>query len=119
MPLLVCGDFNSTPDSAVYEYLRHGTVRADHEDLREDPCGLLRHLQIGHSMQFSTAYETCNGREAEYTNYTENFKGTLDYIWFSPDTLSVLAISEVDVESQLTQETALPSSTRPSDHISL
>ena len=31
----------------------------------------------------------------------------------------VLAISQVDDESQLTQETALPSSTRPSDHVSL
>merc|ERR1712151_456061 len=62
---------------------------------------------------------TCNGCEAKYTNYTEDFKGTLDYIWFSPDALAVLAISQVDDESQLTQETALPSSTRPSDHVSL
>jgi len=119
MPLLVCGDFNSTPESAVYEYLVTRTVRSDHEDLRTDPCGLLKHLKLGHSLRMSTAYETCNGREAQYTNYTEDFKGTLDYIWFTADSLSVLAISQVDDESQLTQETALPSSTRPSDHVSL
>merc|ERR1712039_463026 len=65
------------------------------------------------------AYETCTGREAEYTNYTEDFKGTLDYIFFTGQTLTVLAISQVDDESQLMQETALPSSTRPSDHVSL
>merc|ERR1712190_365308 len=52
-------------------------------------------------------------------NYTEDFKGTLDYIFFSSETLTVLAISQVDDESQLMQETALPSSTRPSDHVSL
>jgi CCR4-NOT transcription complex subunit 6 len=119
MPLLVCGDFNSTPDSAVYEYCRRGTVQAEHEDLQIDPCGILKHLSVGHSLRMSTAYETCNGREADYTNYTEDFKGTLDYIWFTSETLSVLAISQVDDESQLTQETALPSSTRPSDHVSL
>lgn len=119
MPLLVCGDFNSTPDSAVYEYLRQGSIRGNHEDLRSDPCGLLKHLTIQHPLRMATAYETCNGVEAEYTNYTEDFKGTLDYIWFSYDTLAVLAISQVDEESQLTQETALPSSTRPSDHVSL
>jgi len=119
MPLLICGDFNSTPESAVYEYLRRGSVRADHEDLRADPCGLLKNIQLGHSLRMATAYETCNGREAAYTNYTEDFKGTLDYIWFSPDALAVLAISQVDDESQLMQETALPSSTRPSDHVSL
>ncbi|CAK0911320.1 unnamed protein product [Prorocentrum cordatum] len=119
MPLLICGDFNSTPDSAVYEYLRKGSVRGDHEDLRNDPCGLMGKLTLRHSLCMATAYQTCNGREAQYTNYTEDFKGTLDYIWFSPDALAVLAISQVDDESQLTQETALPSSTRPSDHVSL
>merc|ERR1712194_125498 len=106
-------------ESAVYEYLVTRTVRSDHEDLRTDPCGLLKQLKLGHSLRMSTAYETCNGREAQYTNYTEDFKGTLDYIWFTADSLSVLAISQVDDESQLTQETALPSSTRPSDHVSL
>lgn len=119
MPLLICGDFNSTPDSAVYEYLRRGQVRSDHDDLRSDPCGLLKQLTLRHSLCMATAYETCNRSEAQYTNYTEEFKGTLDYIWFSPDSLDVLAISQVDDESQLTQETALPSSTRPSDHVSL
>jgi len=119
MPMLVCGDFNSTPDSAVYEYLRRGSVDTDHADLRADPAGVLKNLSMGHAMRMATAYETCNGQEAPYTNYTEDFKGTLDYIWFSSDTLVVLAISQVDDESQLTQETALPSSTRPSDHVSL
>jgi len=119
MPLLICGDFNSTPESAVYEYMRRGSIRGDHDDLRADPCGLLKQLSLRHSLCMATAYETCNGREAEYTNYTEDFKGTLDYIWFSPDALAVLAISQVDDESQLMQEQALPSSTRPSDHVSL
>lgn len=119
MPLLLCGDFNSTPDSAVYELLRQGSVRSDHEDLKTDPCGLLKRTTFSHSMNMATAYETCNGREAQYTNYTEDFKGALDYIWFSSDNLAVLAISQVDEESQLSQETALPSSTRPSDHVSL
>lgn len=121
MPLLICGDFNSTPQSAVYEYLQKGHVRHDHEDLRLDPCGLLKQMRdsFRHSMRVGTAYQSCTGHEAQYTNYTEDFKGTLDYIWYSPDALRVLAISEVDQEAQLQQETALPSSTRPSDHVSL
>lgn len=118
VPLLICGDFNSTPESAVYEYMRRGSVRTDHEDLSRDPC-LFKHLNLEHSLQLATAYETCNRAEAQYTNYTEDFKGTLDYIWFSQTNLAVLAISQVDEENQLTQETALPSSTRPSDHVSL
>merc|ERR1711967_126002 len=119
MPILLCGDFNSMPESAVYELLRSGSVRSDHEDLKVDPCNLLKRLNFGHNLTIGTAYETCNGREADYTNYTEDFKGTLDYIWYTTESLVVLAISQVDEESQLTQETALPSSTRPSDHVSL
>jgi len=119
MPMLLCGDFNSMPESAVYELLRTGSVRSDHEDLKVDPCGLLQKTTFRHNLRIGTSYETCNGREAEYTNYTEDFKGTLDYIWYSSDDLVVLAISQVDDEGQLSQETALPSSTRPSDHVSL
>merc|ERR1719456_846599 len=76
-------------------------------------------MNFGHNMNIGTAYEVCNGRAADYTNYTEDFKGTLDYIWYTSEQLVVLAISQVDDESQLSQETALPSSTRPSDHVSL
>merc|ERR1712054_186522 len=119
MPIPLCGDFNSMPESAVYELLRSGSVRSDHEDLKVDPCGLLSRTNFGHNLRISTAYEVCNGREADYTNYTEDFTGTLDYIWYSSESLVVLAISQVDDESQLAQETALPSSTRPSDHVSL
>jgi len=119
IPCLICGDFNSTPDSAVYEYIRTGCIRPDHKELKTDPCGLLSSIQFGHPLKLSSAYEACSGKEPEYTNYTDEFKGTLDYIFFSSESLAVLAISEVDAESHLKQETALPSSTRPSDHLSL
>lgn len=119
MPMLLCGDFNSMPDSAVYELLRANSVRSDHEDLKVDPCGLIKRTNFGHNLTLGSSYETCNIQEADYTNYTEDFKGTLDYIWYTSDSLVVLAISQVDDESQLCQETALPSSTKPSDHVSL
>ncbi|CAD7927691.1 unnamed protein product [Amoebophrya sp. A25] len=121
-PLLVCGDFNSTPKSAVYELWHDGHVTPNHDDIisRPDVCGLLSNpLLFYHSLRLMSAYEACSGNEAQYTNYTEDFKGTLDYIWFSPDKVSALAVSAVDDEQTLQQEMALPSSTRPSDHISL
>ncbi|CAD7927408.1 unnamed protein product [Amoebophrya sp. A120] len=121
MPLLVCGDFNSTPQSAVYELWHDGHVSPNHEDLdRPDICGLLANPFIfKHDFRLMSAYEACSGEEAQYTNYTEDFTGTLDYIWFTPDKVVALAVSAVDDDTTLQQETALPSSTRPSDHISL
>ncbi|CAK9001954.1 unnamed protein product [Durusdinium trenchii] len=120
-PLLLAGDFNSTPDSAVYEYLKKGMINGAHEDLRHDPSGLLSRfrMHMHHNLKLSTAYATCTGHEAKFTNYTEDFKGTLDYIWFSPEVLQVVAITQVDEESELRKEHALPSSNRPSDHVSL
>ena len=54
-------------------------VRSEHEDIQRDPVGLLRNLHtIGHNLRLMSAYETCNTREAEYTNYTEDFKGKYD-----------------------------------------
>merc|ERR1712194_813709 len=129
LPLLVCGDFNSTPDSAVYELWSRGAVAATHPDLlQKDPHGLVRGLAkhsksgnggLEHELELLSAYSTVYKQEPEYTNFTESFAGTLDYIWFSPHNLSILAISEVDERSTLLEESALPSSTRPSDHISL
>jgi CCR4-NOT transcription complex subunit 6 len=34
LPLVVCGDFNSVPSSAVYALLAHAAVPADHPDLK-------------------------------------------------------------------------------------
>jgi len=121
VPHLLAGDFNSTPESAVYQFLRNGRVTEKHEDLVHDPCGLLGRMMphMTHDLQLATAYETCNGKEAPFTNYTEEFKGTLDYVWFSHQDLSVLAVTQVDDERDLKEETALPSSKRPSDHVSL
>lgn len=42
-------------------------------------------MVFGHQMRLMSAYEACSSKEAAYTNYTEDFKGTLDYIWFTPD----------------------------------
>jgi endonuclease/exonuclease/phosphatase family metal-dependent hydrolase len=41
MPLLVCGDFNSLPDSGVYALVTGGSLARDHQDLRSHsyvPC---------------------------------------------------------------------------------
>lgn len=105
----------------MYELWRNAHVDPRHEDLkRPDICGLMSNpLSFGHRLRLLSGYEICTGKEAPYTNYTEDFKGTLDYIWFTPDTLSALWVSEVDSIENLNWEMWLPSSTRPSDHISL
>jgi mRNA deadenylase 3'-5' endonuclease subunit Ccr4 len=53
-----------------------------------------------------------------YTNFTENFKATLDYIFHSKFLVPV-RILKLPVLSELTLEEYLPSSRYPSDHLKL
>ena len=108
----------------VYQLWCKGGVSSHHPDIIEkDAHGLIKHLSqtnsLRHELSLLSGYESVYKKEPEFTNFTENFRGTLDYIWFSPESLNILAVSKVDDEGQLTDEGALPSSTRPSDHISL
>ena len=45
--------------------------------------------------------------EPPYTNFTAHFVGTLDYMWYTYDRLSVGGLMEM-VEDRLVQETTAP-----------
>ena len=53
------------------------------------------------------------------TNFTHNFAGILDYIWYSPERFVVTSILEPVDEESLQAYTALPNPKYPSDHIAL
>ncbi|KAL8270104.1 hypothetical protein Esti_005958 [Eimeria stiedai] len=107
--LLVCGDFNSAPDSAVYELLATGACSRQHPDLLADRHGLLEDIELGHPLGLKSAYAVSKAAwedldvsdirvsrqcEPAFTNYTE------------AQTLQL-------------GSAALPSPLRPSDHIPL
>lgn len=86
--LLLCGDFNSLPDSGVIEFLSSGRVPMDHPDFKElgyKSC-LQRLLgadtpnEFQHSFKLASAYSE---DIMQYTNYTFDFKGIIDYIFYT------------------------------------
>lgn len=97
VPLLLCGDLNSLPDSGVVEYLTSGKVSANHNDFRGlgyNDC--LSKLNIAdnsdlvtHGFRLMQAYEK---DIMPYTNYTYDFKGIIDYIFFSKDFMRPLGV---------------------------
>ena len=125
LPLVVCGDFNSTPDTAVYDLLSRQTVHPGHPDMNvavsdDVPNVLPDAMNITHSFQLGSAYQTIIGDEPWVTNYTVNFKGTLDYIWYSAQNLRPLSAAPIPDEAVLTRRgEALPSTEYSSDHIML
>lgn len=112
VPTLLCGDFNSTPDSSVYELLMTGHV--SHEI--EDPYVIVPH-PLGHSLPLRSVHQAVVGHEAHITNFTARFSGTLDYICFSTSSLRALAVSNGYSFEELSRDVAVPSPTQPSDHV--
>lgn len=124
IPVILCGDFNSEPNSAVYELMTQG--RLDGRSRPElDERGETRILpvveSIHHSLNLSSAMAAVYGAEPAFTNYTSKFRGTLDYVFYSPSRLRVLAVSAIPSADDLQKSSGegLPSACYPSDHLHL
>ena len=117
LPLLICGDFNSTPDSPVYELLTTGQVLTTAAEI-DDPFHVVAETGVlGHNLPLRSSYVSVVGQEAPVTNYTLRFSGTLDYICFTHNTLRGIAVSNGYPFEELSRDVALPSPTQPSDHL--
>ncbi|KAJ0815683.1 putative poly(A)-specific ribonuclease [Helianthus annuus] len=138
IPMLVCGDFNSVPGSAPHALLAIGKVDPMHPDLAVDPLGILRPTaKLTHTLPLVSAYSSFAriggglGYEQQkrrvdpatneplFTNCTRDFIGTIDYIFYSADSLTVESLLELLDEDSLRKDTALPSPEWSSDHIAL
>ncbi|XP_053986536.1 CCR4-NOT transcription complex subunit 6-like isoform X2 [Hylaeus anthracinus] len=95
--LLLCGDFNSLPDSGVIEFLTSGRVAADHRDFKDlayKSClqkisGCDKPNEFTHSFKLASAYSE---DIMPYTNYTFDFKGIIDYIFYSKQSMIPLGL---------------------------
>ncbi|CAN6290555.1 unnamed protein product [Urochloa humidicola] len=139
IPMLVCGDFNSIPGSTSHGLLAMGKVDQLHPDLAVDPLGILRPLsKLTHQLPLVSAYSsfarmTSVGYDVDhqrrrmnpttneplFTNCTRDFTGTIDYIFYTADSLTVESLLELLDEDSLRKDTALPSPEWSSDHIAL
>lgn len=138
IPMLVCGDFNSIPGSAPHALLAMGKVDPMHPDLVVDPLGILRPpSKLIHQLPLVSAYSSFarmgvglglelqrrrldpTTNEPLFSNCTRDFIGTLDYIFYTADSLSVESLLELLDEDSLRKDTALPSPEWSSDHIAL
>ncbi|XP_050051791.1 CCR4-NOT transcription complex subunit 6-like isoform X9 [Dermacentor andersoni] len=100
IPLLLCGDMNSLPDSGVIEFLKTGHVSPDHPDFKElgyKDC--LRKMCLESDSLLGGMYthpfkmkEAYGEGIMPYTNYTFDFKGVIDYIFFTQQHMSVLGV---------------------------
>ncbi|CAH1106100.1 unnamed protein product, partial [Psylliodes chrysocephalus] len=95
--LVLCGDFNSLPDSGVIEFLGTGKVSQDHKDFKalayksclEKVLSCDKPNEFTHSFKLASAY---NDEIMPFTNYTFDFKGIIDYIFYAKQTMTPLGL---------------------------
>lgn len=146
IPMLVAGDFNSTPGSAAHNLLVNGSVPLDAMELSNDPLGILKPpAKLCHHLPLASAYASFvsgaedNGdpafarlrrrldlgvtNEPKFTNCTRDFRGTLDYILYSRDFLAPSGCLELPDESEVRSRKnsggGIPNESWSSDHIAL
>lgn len=115
-PLLICGDFNSYPDSAVYELFSTGSVKDHIEDSGRD-FGYMSQKQFNHHLALNSCY-SCIG-ELPFTNFTPSFTDVIDYIWYSTHALRVRGLLGKVDEDYVNKFVGFPNDKFPSDHIPL
>lgn len=121
LPLVLCGDFNSQPDSSVVELLAQESVDANHPDFKFDKVGILPSAsQLTHTLGLVSSVALVTGNEPSFTNYTGSYKGVLDYIWLN-ESLAAVACLEMPTEAELRgiDDSPLPNSIHPSDHVAI
>ena len=75
-------------------------------------------MSITHSFQLGSVYHTIMGEEPKATNFTVQFKGVLDYMWYSAANIWPLTTAPIPDEEALTRHgDVLPSTQYSSDHI--
>ncbi|KAK4211041.1 Endonuclease/exonuclease/phosphatase [Rhypophila decipiens] len=121
IPLIVCGDYNSTIDSSVYDLLQKGRVPPDHSDFGEHTYGNFTKNGIEHPFNMRSAYYHLAGspHELAFTNYTPGFQGVIDYIWYSTNTLEVVSLLGPPDQEHLRRVPGFPNYHFPADHIQL
>ncbi|KAK8632650.1 hypothetical protein V6N13_073036 [Hibiscus sabdariffa] len=117
IPMLVCGDFNSVPGSAPHSLLAMGKLDPLHPELLVDPLAILRpHSKLTHQLPLVSAYSPfargvglglehqrrkmdITTNEPLFTNCTRDFIGTLDYIFYTADSLTVESLQGLDANT--------------------
>eukprot|EP01091_Cochliopodium_minus_P011278 TRINITY_DN3153_c0_g1_i1.p1 TRINITY_DN3153_c0_g1~~TRINITY_DN3153_c0_g1_i1.p1 ORF type:complete len:494 (-),score=154.11 TRINITY_DN3153_c0_g1_i1:34-1515(-) len=119
-PMIVCGDFNSTPDSGVYELLTQGHIGASHPELLNFNYGEYSKNGMNHKLPLKSCYAQSPSGEPKFTNYTADYIGVLDYIFVTSDNCVPLEIlNPLTEEEVISRNVALPNPYNCSDHIPL
>uniref|UniRef100_A0AC35U3M6 Poly(A)-specific ribonuclease n=1 Tax=Rhabditophanes sp. KR3021 TaxID=114890 RepID=A0AC35U3M6_9BILA len=103
IPMVMSGDMNSLPESGVVEFLTNGKISRMHEDLKTFATSQMSPQLDSFSAKpidprcfyhLLNLANTFNDMQFPWTNYTADFKGNIDYIFATPNSLLRYAMVE-------------------------
>lgn len=112
--LIFCGDMNSTPDCGLFQLVTKGRVGPELVDWKSNEEEAVQGLAVDTRLRLSPAYENI-----EYTNYTPNFHGLLDYIYYEREKVKVNQVVPLPYHEDVVMTGGIPSDVFPSDHLAL
>lgn len=117
IPLIVCGDLNSTAKSGVYDLITQGSLSNSHEELGNYNYGDFTRHGMSHPFSLKSAYSHIG--EMKFTNYSPDFRQVIDWVFYSTQTMQVTGVlGEVDRE-YMKRVPGFPNHYFPSDHLPL
>ncbi|KAG7800443.1 hypothetical protein KL944_004016 [Ogataea haglerorum] len=118
---LLVGDFNSTPDSMVYEFLQTGSLNIAKDtrfnyDYGELDGAILRTGLLGFESQYKSLVSSSEFQRREHS---QPFKRFIDYIWvnkYSKNLIPIRVLGDINIE-HLDRFSWFPNESYPSDHL--
>lgn len=115
IPVIISGDFNSKPTSAAYKSITTGfSVNKFSDEIANDEKIIYTPRVFSRQLLKSSYFEVF-GKEPLHTNYTIDFKFTLDYIFVNSKVKVLAALEELNPK-YLKGKKAIPNYDYPSDH---
>lgn len=115
--MIICGDFNSTKNSAVYQLFSTGSV-SKHADMDGRDYGRFTDEGFHHSFKLKSAYDHI-ASDFPFSNFTPTFTEEIDYLWYSTNSLQVKGLLGKTDDEYFSHLIGIPSPHFPSDHIPL
>ena len=114
--VILTGDLNSEPWSYTIKYLTGQDLELQAGD--EVSNEILTMVEENRLQLKSAFAEYSQGTHPEFTNYTKDYKGCIDYILHSPE-LQVTQLGFVPSRQDFRDVVAIPNHEHPSDHLPL
>ncbi|KAG7816444.1 hypothetical protein KL919_004317 [Ogataea angusta] len=119
--VLLVGDFNSTPDSMVYEFLQNGSLNIAKDTRFNYDYGKLEGaiLKTG-LLEFESQYKSLvHSSEFQCREHSQPFKRFIDYIWvnkYSKTLTPIRVLGDIDID-YVDEFSWFPNESYPSDHL--